>query len=89
MSLLAKFVRLTSRCFPSSADISEVVKSPQSYGIEKAEAEVFNEHIQGMLRLYLDPLKEPQYTVLDQTAVEIARSIVPEHFKAALAAQGE
>ena len=71
-----------------ASDIAETVKSPESYGIEAAEAEVFNGHLQGMLRMYLDPLKEPQYTILDQAAAEVAPKIVPEHFKAALAAQG-
>ena len=38
--------------------------------------------------MYLNPLKEPQYNILDQAAAEIGPTIVPEQFKAALAAQG-
>ena len=49
---------------------------------------MFNQHLQGMLRMYLDPLKEPQYSILDQAAADIGPRILPEQFKAALAAQG-
>ena len=76
------------RCLIFPSDIADTVKSPESYGIEADEAEVFNGHLQGMLRMYLDPLKEPQYSILDQAAAEIGPTIVPEQFKAALAAQG-
>ena len=79
---------LTSLVNLAAAGIAEVVKRPLTYGLEPAEADAFNEHLQGMLWLNMDPLVEPQYSALHAAAVEHGSRIVPEEFKSAVESQG-
>lgn len=69
-------------------DMAEVLHSPQNYGVSAEEVPVFSRSMQGFLRLYFGSILEPQYSILQEAALERAPALMPQVFHDMLADNG-
>eukprot|EP00873_Tetraselmis_striata_P002301 jgi/Tetstr1/422565/TSEL_013373.t1 len=70
------------------SDMAEVLHSPQNYGVSAEEVPVFSRSMQGFLRLYFGSILEPQYSILQEAALERAPALMPQVFHDMLADNG-
>jgi hypothetical protein len=70
-----------------AGDYSLFLREPKRFGLSESDVEAFSRSMQGMLRIFVDPLigREAMQERLSQFARESGTDFVPQHMKDTLA----